>query len=83
MTQATFTIGQEVVRTKGDYVVGRKGSVLAIDTEKNRVQVQWYGSNKTWISAKVIEPTLASPEFITKKIIYKGQEVEAINFGSL
>ena len=29
------TIGQQVVRSKGDYVVGRIGNVVAIDTEKN------------------------------------------------
>lgn len=45
-----FTIGQEVIRIKGDYVVGRKGQVVAIDNEKNRAQVQWYGNTKTWVS---------------------------------
>jgi len=47
------TIGQEVVRAKGDYVVGRVGNIIAIDAEKNRAQVSW-GS---WVSFTVIEPT--------------------------
>jgi len=47
------TIGLEVVRAKGDYVVGRVGKVIAIDTEKNRAQVSW-GS---WVSFNAIEPT--------------------------
>ena len=47
------TIGQQVVRAKGDYVVGRVGNIIAIDSEKNRAQVSW-GS---WVSFTVIEPT--------------------------
>jgi len=47
------TIGLEVVRSKGDYVVGRVGNIIAIDTEKNRAQVSW-GS---WVSFTAIEPT--------------------------
>jgi len=48
------TIGQEVVRAKGDYVVGRVGNIIAIDAEKNRAQVSW----GTWVSFTAIEPTL-------------------------
>ena len=51
------TIGQEVVRSQGDYVVGSVGNVIDIDTDKNRAQVSWKGSCKTWVSVKVIEPT--------------------------
>ena len=54
------TIGLEVVRAKGDYVVGRVGNIIAIDTEKNRAQVNW-GS---WVSFNVIEPTSIPYEII-------------------
>ncbi len=53
MKSENVTIGLEVVRSKGDYVVGRVGNVIAIDSEKNRAQVSW-GS---WVSFDVIEPT--------------------------
>jgi len=53
MKMTDATIGQEVVRAKGDYVVGRVGNILAIDAEKNRAQVSW-GS---WVSFTAIEPT--------------------------
>lgn len=35
------SIGTEVVRSKGDYTVGRTGFVVALDEQKNRVQVEW------------------------------------------
>ena len=54
------TIGLEVVRAKGDYVVGRVGNIIAIDTEKNRAQVNW-GS---WVSFTVIEPTSIPYEIV-------------------
>jgi hypothetical protein len=47
------TIGTEVVRSKGDYVVGNVGNIIAIDAEKNRAQVSW----GTWVSFTAIEPT--------------------------
>ncbi len=53
----TPQIGTEVIRTKGDYVVGRTGYVIAINASKMRVQVQWKGLSKTWVSIDVIEPT--------------------------
>jgi hypothetical protein len=77
----TARIDQEVIRTKGDYVVGRKGRVIEIDTEKNRVRVNWYGSPKTWVSLNVIEAT--EEEVKPYTVMYHGVEVEAINFGSL
>ena len=52
-----ITIGSEVVRSKGDYVVGRIGIVIAIDAEKNRAQVEWNNNPKTWVKMEVIEPT--------------------------
>jgi len=60
MANTIFQIGQEVVRSKGDYVVGRVGTILAIDEEKQRAQVSW-GS---WVSFKVIESTSIPYEII-------------------
>ena len=48
-----FEIGQEVVRTKGDYVVGRTGRILDLDLTKGRAQVQW--GTKSWVSFNSIE----------------------------
>lgn len=67
MTNSTFTIGQEVVRTKGDYVVGNTGSIIAIDTEKNRAQVDWNESSITWVSFKSLELTSIPYEIIPFK----------------
>jgi hypothetical protein len=53
-------IGLEVVRAKGDYVVGRVGIIEEIDTEKNRVKVSW----GTWVSVSVVEPTSIPYEII-------------------
>jgi len=50
-------LNQEVVRSVGDYVVGRTGLVVALDLVKNRAQVEWCGETKTWVSFKAIEPT--------------------------
>lgn len=95
------TIGQEVVRSKGDYVVGRTGIIVAIDSEKRRAQVQWKGDAKTWVSFVSLELTSQPYEIIrqqgkfpkyipkpteqlaTHKVMYNGQEVDAINFGTL
>ena len=49
-------IGQEVVRTKGDYVVGRKGVVVELDTLMKRAQVKWHTASKSWVKYDVIEP---------------------------
>lgn len=53
----TFEIGNTVVRTKGDYVVGRKGIIIELNLITNRARVEWYGATKTWVSFKVIELT--------------------------
>jgi hypothetical protein len=60
----TATIGQQVVRSKGDYVVGRIGNIMAIDTEKNRAQVEWSGETKTWVSFGSLESTSQPYEII-------------------
>jgi hypothetical protein len=74
-------LDQEVIRTKGDYVVGRKGRIVEIDEVKNRARVNWYGNTTTWVSLNVIEPT--EKEVKPYTVMYNGVEVEAINFGSL
>lgn len=60
MKATEVTLDIEVVRSKGDYVVGRVGKIVAIDKVKNRAQVQWYNAPTTWVSFNAIEPT-ASP----------------------
>lgn len=53
----TPTIGTEVVRSTGDYVVGRTGNVVGVDPDKNRVQVAWNGETTTWVSVNAVELT--------------------------
>lgn len=83
MKNSQFEIGQNVIRTKGDYVVGRKGTIIEIDSEKNRARVNWIGNTKTWVSFKVIELIPNSDIPATSKVMYNGIEVEAINFGKI
>ena len=64
MTTSNFKIGTQVVRSKGDYVVGRIGKVIAIDAEKNRAQVQWDFDPKSWVSFSALEPTSIPYEII-------------------
>ena len=63
-TATKIEIGQEVVRSKGDYVVGRIGKVVAIDSEKNRAQVSWNGDTTTWVSFTALELTSIPYEII-------------------
>lgn len=60
-------IGQQVVRSKGDYVVGRIGEVVAKDEIKNRVQVAWGGETKTWVSVNSVEPTFIAYQIIREQ----------------
>jgi hypothetical protein len=48
-------IGDEVVRSKGDYVVGCVGLILEIDTLKKRAKVNWDKSTTTWVSFNSLE----------------------------
>ena len=66
MTNSNIQIGTEVVRSKGDYVVGRIGKVIAIDTEKNRAQVEWRSDGKSWVSFASLE-LLSTPYEIDMK----------------
>lgn len=50
-------IGTEVVRSKGDYVVGRTGTITEIDFEKNRARVKWNFEPRTWVNFNSLEPT--------------------------
>jgi hypothetical protein len=64
MENSKVSIGLEVVRSKGDYVVGRIGNIIAIDTEKNRAQVEWTTAPKSWVSFSALEPTSIPYEII-------------------
>ena len=50
------TIGTEVVNSKGGYRVGRTGNVVNIDTEKNRAQIEWHHTRRTWASFEIVHP---------------------------
>lgn len=60
-------IGQSVVRSKGDYVVGRTGEIIDRDEDKQRVRVAWKGYNKTWVAVASIELTMFPYEIIPAK----------------
>lgn len=62
-------IDLEVVRSKGDYVVGRIGKIVAIDQHANRVQVAWHHLPKTWVKVDAVEPT-STPYLILPAEIY-------------
>jgi sporulation protein YlmC with PRC-barrel domain len=57
-------IGEQVVRSKGDYVVGRVGNVIAIDLEKQRAQIDWNTASKSWVSFSALESTSIPYEII-------------------
>lgn len=67
MNTQTVTIGLEVVRSKGDYVVGSVGVILELDAVKQRARVDWKNSNTTWVSYKAIEPKAIPYEIKYKK----------------
>ena len=73
--KTTPTIGTEVVRSTGDYVVGRIGNVVAIDTDKNRVQVAWKGATTTWVSVNAVEPTSIHYKIVKTKRYPKYERV--------
>jgi hypothetical protein len=66
-------IGQQVVRSKGDYVVGRIGEIIDKDEIKNRVRVAWVGENRTWVSVNSIEPTFIPYEIIPAQFDKNGR----------
>lgn len=62
-----FKLGDRVVRSKGDYVVGRTGTIVdekanisldmnaKIQHVTERVQVDWDEDSTTWVNVKSIE----------------------------
>lgn len=70
-------ISMEVVRSVGDYVVGRTGLIMDIDINANRVRVDWKGNTRTWVAVSSVEPTIIPYEIVKKdgsypKYIRKG-----------
>lgn len=67
----TVNLNDQVVRSKGDYVVGRTGTVIALDLEKKRAQVQWDEDPKSWVAFTSLElkslPYEIIPGFLNKK----------------
>ena len=57
MNIANAIIGMEVVRTKGDYVVGRVGIIIAVDADSNRAQIDWNEAPKSKVNLGSLEPT--------------------------
>ena len=55
MTNNSLKIGQQVVRSKGDYVVGRIGVIISI--ENNRALVKWDNNGQSKVSLDSIELT--------------------------
>ena len=66
-TSKNFTIGTEVVRSKGDYVVGRTGIIIAIDSVNSRAQVDWYTASKSWVKFDCLESTSIPYEILPAK----------------
>ena len=57
-----FSVGQEVVRSKGEYVVGRLGVILSIENEK--AKVNWQGCKISQVAISAIEPVAIPYEII-------------------
>lgn len=51
----TLAKTDRVVRSKGDYVVGRTGTVIDIDETNQRAQVDWDRDPKSWVSFGSLE----------------------------
>jgi hypothetical protein len=69
-------IGLKVVRSKGDYVVGRTGNVIEIDHEKERARVQWDGYNITWVKVDCIEPIMLPYKILPSTYDSKGRRIK-------
>lgn len=78
MSNSKYKIGDRVVRSVGDYVVGRVGEILNVEYRLNnyRYQVKWDGENKTW----VVETSLEL-ESIPYEIIPMTYHEKDIGFG--
>ena len=60
-----FLIGDQVIRSKGDYVVGRVGKIIEIDSLNRRARVEWEGNPRTWVKFDVIELASIPCEILT------------------
>ena len=67
MANAKFQIGQEVVRSKGDHVVGYTGTVIELDLEKGRARVDWVETVRTWVSFNSLELKSTPYEIIRRE----------------
>ncbi len=69
MNIQTAKIGLEVVRSKGDYVVGRIGKIIEIDEIKNRARVDWNaGIGRTWVNFNSLEDASIPYEIVKDKL---------------
>lgn len=64
MTIQNARVDMEVVRSKGDGMVGRKGKILDVDLFFFRVRVAWYGYYRTWVSVDAVEPASIPYEIV-------------------
>lgn len=51
-----FAIGKRVERLDGGYTQGRKGKIVNIDADGQRLRVKWDSSPMTWVSIKSLKP---------------------------
>ena len=72
MTIQETKIGKEVVRTKGEEMVGCIGTIVSIDYDKNRVKVNW-GHNTTSLNINSVELT-SKPYRIEPAYNYQNQK---------
>ncbi|RKZ02514.1 hypothetical protein DRQ25_18555 [Candidatus Fermentibacteria bacterium] len=53
-----YKIGTRVERTTGAYYdIGRLGTIVEIDTEKNRYRIFWDGDKRTWLTTAGVKET--------------------------
>ena len=73
-------IGLEVVRSKGDYVVGYTGVIIEIDEVRGRARVDWKETVKTWVSFSVIEPTSIPYEIVRPEKLIRDRRNLRVRF---
>ena len=77
MTKEEIVIGVIVVRSKGDYVVGRMGPIIATRKDhlgREQVQVDWVGGPRTWVNIKVVELQSKPYEIVFKPSKHGGTD---------
>ena len=65
MNKQAARVGLKVVRSKGDYVVGRVGVIVELSDDMSRVRVSWENYNTTWVKLEVIEDAAIPYEIVT------------------